>query len=164
MHPAKRLLLIGLMTALCDGIFATVQSIIVNGSATRVWQGVASVLLGRSAIGGGASSTATGLLMHIAVAYTWSAIFLLAFTQMESIRAAAASRMSVLLLAAIYGPLIWIVMSFGVIPLLVHHPPVITARWWVQLVGHIFFVGLPIVLTTTMTAAPATGRVVAAEA
>jgi hypothetical protein len=162
MHPAKRLLLIGLVTALCDGTFATVQSIFVNGSATRVWQGVASVLLGRGAIGGGAAATAAGLLMHFGVAYSWSALFLLAFTQLESLRLTTASRIGLLVIAAIYGPLIWIVMSFGVIPLLVHHPPVITSRWWVQLVGHVFFVGLPIVLTTAMTAAPATSHVVVA--
>jgi len=36
-------------------------------------------------------------------------------------------------------------MSCAVIPLLLHRPPTITARWWVQLLGHFPFVGLPIV-------------------
>ena len=35
-------------------------------------------------------------------------------------------------------------MSLVVIPLLVHRPPSITFRWWVQLIGHAPFVGLPI--------------------
>jgi hypothetical protein len=47
--------------------------------------------------------------------------------------------------AAVYGPAIWLVMSLVVIPLLVHRPPTITLRWWVQLIGHFPFVGLPIV-------------------
>jgi uncharacterized membrane protein YagU involved in acid resistance len=46
--------------------------------------------------------------------------------------------------AALYGPLVWMTMSLVVIPLLVHRPPAITTRWWIQLFGHIPFVGLPI--------------------
>jgi uncharacterized membrane protein YagU involved in acid resistance len=47
--------------------------------------------------------------------------------------------------AAVYGPFIWLMMSLVVIPLLTHRPPTITYRWWVQLIGHFPFVGLPIV-------------------
>jgi len=47
--------------------------------------------------------------------------------------------------AALYGPFIWMVMSLVVIPLLLHRPPTITIRWWIQLIGHIPFVGVPIV-------------------
>jgi hypothetical protein len=36
-------------------------------------------------------------------------------------------------------------MSLAVIPLLVHRPPTINFRWWVQLLGHIPFVAIPIV-------------------
>jgi hypothetical protein len=36
------------------------------------------------------------------------------------------------------------VMSLAVIPLLVHRPPAINFRWWVQFFGHIPFVALPI--------------------
>ena len=36
-------------------------------------------------------------------------------------------------------------MSLAVLPLLTHRPPAINVRWWVQLVGHFPFVGLPIV-------------------
>jgi hypothetical protein len=36
-------------------------------------------------------------------------------------------------------------MSLAVIPLLLHRPPAITVRWWIQFVGHAPFVGLPIV-------------------
>jgi hypothetical protein len=37
-------------------------------------------------------------------------------------------------------------MSLVVIPMLTGRPPTITTRWWVQLVGHIPFVALPIVV------------------
>ena len=36
-------------------------------------------------------------------------------------------------------------MSLAVIPLFAHRPPAINVRWWVQLIGHIPFVGFPIV-------------------
>lgn len=137
---ANRLLITGLVIGICDGLFATVQSLVVNHSASRVWQGVASVLLGPSAVGGGMRTTLIGILMHFAVAYFWSAVFI--FGVMRFWRPPWS-------FAIVYGPFIWLVMSLGVIPLLVHRPPSITPRWWVQLVGHIFFVGLPIVVTAT---------------
>jgi len=137
---ANRLLVTGLVIGICDGIFATVQSLVVNKSASRVWQGVAAVLLGPSAIGGGMRTTLIGILMHFAVAYFWSAVFI--FGVMRFWRPPWS-------FAVVYGPFIWLVMSLGVIPLLVHRPPAITPRWWVQFVGHIFFVGLPIVVTAT---------------
>src|ERR1700757_104666 len=73
---ANRLLVTGLVIGICDGAFATVQSLIINKSATRVWQGVASVLLGPSAMTGGMRTALIGLLMHFAVAYFWSAVFI----------------------------------------------------------------------------------------
>jgi hypothetical protein len=47
--------------------------------------------------------------------------------------------------AAIYGPVIWLVMTFIVIPAFVHRPPTISAIWWVNLVGHIPFIVLPMI-------------------
>ena len=38
-----------------------------------------------------------------------------------------------------------LVMSLVVIPLLSRRPPAFNFRWWVQLVGHIPFVAVPIV-------------------
>jgi hypothetical protein len=37
------------------------------------------------------------------------------------------------------------VMSVAIVPLFTHRPPTINIRWWIQLVGHIPFVALPIV-------------------
>jgi hypothetical protein len=38
-----------------------------------------------------------------------------------------------------------------VIPLLVHRPPTINFRWWVQFFGHIPFVAVPIVAMISKT-------------
>jgi uncharacterized membrane protein YagU involved in acid resistance len=55
------------------------------------------------------------------------------------------SRYGIFKVAAVYGPFIWMFMSLVVIPLLLHRPPTFNIRWWVQLIGHFPFVGLPIV-------------------
>jgi hypothetical protein len=52
-----------------------------------------------------------------------------------------------MVIASVYGPLIWIVMSMLIVPQLTHRPPAITYRWWIQFFGHIPFVALPIVAT-----------------
>ena len=54
--------------------------------------------------------------------------------------------------AALYGPLVWTVMSMAVIPAFTHRPPAITPRWWIQFFGHAPFVGLPIALASRRAA------------
>src|SRR5476649_554868 len=141
-----RLLRAGLVTGITDGLFSSILSAFVYGSTVaRLWQGVASVLLGAGAFDGGARTVAIGLLMHFSVAFSWSTVFLLLTLSSSWLRGVLTSTSGVIAVAAVYGPLIWIVMSLVVIPLFTHRPPVINIRWWVQLVGHAPFVGLPIV-------------------
>jgi hypothetical protein len=52
-----------------------------------------------------------------------------------------------LLVAAAYGPIIWLVMSLVVIPLATGRPPAFNFRWWVQVFAHLPFVTLPLVFT-----------------
>ncbi|HEX2209893.1 MAG TPA: hypothetical protein VHG93_19590 [Longimicrobium sp.] len=143
--PLSRLVRAGLLTGVADGLFACAMGLIYNGSVTRVWQGVASTLLGPSAMQGGMRTMAIGLLMHFGVAFGWSALFLLLFERSAWIRRKVRARGGVLKIAAVYGPLVWIGMSLVVIPLLVSRAPNLTWRWWLQMAGHIPFVGLPIV-------------------
>ena len=83
--------------------------------------------------------------MHVGVAFGWAAVFLLLVLSSSSLRDILAEPYGVVAVAAVYGPLILLAMSLAVIPLLTHRPPAINFRWWVQLVGHIPFVALPIV-------------------
>jgi hypothetical protein len=146
-HPLRRLVLAGLATAMIDGLFATVSSIwVFDSTFARLWQGVASTLLGPDAFTGGTRTVAIGLSMHAGVAFGWSAVFLLLLGTWPLLRRIRASSWGACKVAALYGPFIWLVMSLVVIPLLVGRPPAITPRWWVQLSGHIPFVGLPIAL------------------
>ena len=143
---ATRLVRAWLVTGVTDAIFSSVLvSVFYHSTVTRLWQGVASVLLGKEALNGGITTALIGLLMHFGVAFGWSAVFLFLFMQSARIRELVASRYGVVKVAALYGPFIWLVMSLAVIPLLVHRPPTINFRWWVQLLGHIPFVAIPIV-------------------
>jgi hypothetical protein len=143
-HDAlRRFVRAGATTAIIDGLFSSVLSVAFYGSTVqRLWQGVASVPFGA---GSQYATAVVGILIHVCVACTWSAVFLLLFERFAWIRRATASRAGVLGVAAIYGPAVWLVMSLVVIPFLTHRPTPITIRWWVQLVGHAPCVGLPIV-------------------
>jgi hypothetical protein len=144
--PLSRLVRAGLLTGVLDGLFSSILSVAFYGSTvTRLFQGVASTLLGPSAIDGGPGPALVGVGMHLGVAFGWSAVFLLLYERSAWLRRRLRSRAGVLGAAAVYGPFVWMVMSLAVIPLLLHRPPSITYRWWVQLIGHIPFVGLPIV-------------------
>lgn len=138
----------GLLTALTDGVFSSVLSVaFYHSTVTRLFQGVAATLLGADAFAGGARTAVIGVLMHVGVAFGWSAVFLFLVAPLSRVRALLASRYGVLKVAALFGPMVWVIMSLAVIPLLVHRPPLIGVRWWIQFVGHALFVGLPIVAT-----------------
>src|SRR4051794_24777425 len=77
----------GLTTAVVDGLFASVLSAFFYGSSVRaLFQGVASVPLGRQALDGGWTTAGLGILMHVAVAFFWSAVFLLLYQRSAWIR------------------------------------------------------------------------------
>jgi hypothetical protein len=142
----SRLVLAGLLTGLSDGLFSSVLSVaFYDSTVTRLFQGVASTLLGKAALDGGTPTALLGVLMHFGVAFGWSALFLFLIMRVSWIRRVLTSRYGVVKVASLYGPFIWIAMSLVVIPLLVHRPPAMGTRWWIQLVGHFPFVGIPIV-------------------
>jgi len=141
-----RLARAGVLTAIVDGTFSSVLSVaFYHSTVARLFQGVASTLLGRAALEGGSRTAMIGVAMHIGVAFGWSTVFLLLVSLSERLRQVLASPLGVVKVAAVYGPSIWLVMSLLVIPPLRHTPPTFNIRWWVQLVGHFPFVGLPIV-------------------
>lgn len=146
----SRFVFAGLATAIIDGLFSSILSVAFYGSTvSRLFQGVAAVLVGSSAFTGGARTTALGMLMHCGVGFGWSAVFVFVIMRWARIRGLLSSRYGVLGVAAVYGPAIWLVMSLLVIPLLVQRPPTISVRWWVQFVGHFPFVGIPIVASAS---------------
>jgi hypothetical protein len=150
----SRVVRAGLLTGVSDGLFSSVLNVAAyHSTVLRLFQGVAATLLGRQAYEGGMRTGLIGLAMHFGVAFGWSAVFVLAGLGSAWVRRLLASPYGKIKVAAVYGPAIWLVMSMVVIPLLVRRPPTIGVRWWVQLIGHFPFVGIPIVVAASSTAA-----------
>jgi len=137
-----------LVTAAWDFLCASALSVFAYGSTfSRLWQGVASVVLGKAALDMGARGVAAGLALHLLVAFTWSALFVLAAARSRALQKTLVRPAGAFAVAAVYGPIIWLVMSLVVIPLATGRPPTIGFRWWVQIFAHIPFVTLPLVFT-----------------
>ena len=118
-----RLLRVWLVVALWDACCATTLSVFAYGSTfTRLWQGVASTVLGPAAIGGGARTVIAGLLLHFGVALVWSALFLALAAASSRVARLLTTPGGILLAAAVYGPVIWLVMSLVVIPIATGRP------------------------------------------
>jgi hypothetical protein len=142
----SRLARAGLLTGVIDGFFSSFLSVVFyHSTVTRLFQGIASTVLGKAALDGGTPTALLGVLMHFGVAFGWSAVFLFLIMRLPWIRGMLNFRHGVVKAASLYGPFIWIVMSLAVIPLLTHRLPAIGTRWLVQLIGHFPFVGIPIV-------------------
>ncbi|MFL5606204.1 MAG: hypothetical protein ACJ8AD_07155 [Gemmatimonadaceae bacterium] len=145
----SRLVATGLLIGVVDGLWAVVLTLAYGRSLTRLWQGIAATAFGERMFDGGAPAVLLGVLMHFGVAFAWSAAFLLLVTRSAWLRRVLDSPHGMLKVAAVYGPMIWIVMSAVVIPLLTGRPlAALTGRWWIQLAGHVVFVGVPIVWST----------------
>lgn len=142
----SRVIRAGLLTGIVDGLFSSVLSALFYGSTVaRLFQGVAATLLGPSAVDGGIRTALIGVAMHFGVALGWSAVFAFLLAQSAWLRRFVARPGGPITVAALFGPLIWTVMSLVVIPQLTQRPVPVTYRWWVQFFGHIPFVALPIV-------------------
>lgn len=138
----------GLLVGMSDFLFASATGVLIKPYATpfRVFRGVASVLFGRQALNGGTSVALIGILMHFFTAFFWSLVFILILRASRAVREAIQTTSGAVVVAITYGPAIWLFMSLVFIPLMVHRPPVIGLKWWVQLIGHSIFVAAPMIL------------------
>ncbi|MHB1094663.1 MAG: hypothetical protein ACYC3F_00635 [Gemmatimonadaceae bacterium] len=141
----ERLARTGLTIGVVDALWAVVLTVAYGRSITSLWQGVASVPFGPSMLESGASTALLGLGVHFGVALWWSFVFLVAHSQSAALRQLVSRDGGMALVAVLYGPFVWCVMSLVLVPAMTHNPPLLTARWVIQLVGHMVFVGLPIV-------------------
>ncbi len=134
--------------AVTDALFASSTGMFIAPYATpaRVFRGVASVLFGKEMLTGSTGAALTGLAMHFGVALGWSTLFVLAVRNLPWLRAAISSWPTAIMVAAVYGVSIWLIMTWIVIPSMVHRPPNLNLKYWVQLVGHIPFVVGPMIL------------------
>jgi hypothetical protein len=132
---------------LACGVFDITQACIAwklqnNLPPMRIFQSVASGLLGRGAFQGGVKTAALGLSLHFFIAFSWAVIYYLASRQLRFLAE------SPVIAGLIYGEVVWLAMNFVVVPLsAIHRWPTWTKAFiFTGPIGHAFLVGLPIAL------------------
>jgi hypothetical protein len=153
---AARTVVAGAVVGLLDGAFATVLHALVlhTATATQVWQSVAKALLGKASFDGGGRTAALGLLLHFCVALGWTLVYRALLAASAGLRGLTAGTAGALAVGALYGPLVWTAMNQLVIPLTqARSVPVASSMFLIQLVWHVFGVGLPIALLVRAPAA-----------
>lgn len=139
---ARAILAGGLAVAVLDALDAVVAYKLAFGmTPVAIYQFVASGLLGQSAYAGGAATALVGLAIHLLVAFTAAAVFVLASERLPQLRRDAIGW------GLAFGVGVFAVMSFVVIPLSripASTPPLPLILNGV--IGHALLVGLPIAL------------------
>jgi hypothetical protein len=138
----------GSACAILDGVAASVQCGLLGIKPLRVWQGVASGLLGERAFRHGWVSGSLGLLLHFVIAFTAATVFVELCRQLPSFARA------YLISGPVYGVAVFLVMNLIVVPFSARPKrPVSSSQAMIaQLIIHVFFVGLPIALATNKIA------------
>jgi hypothetical protein len=142
-----------------NGAFLTAW---VNAGMTppRVLQAVASGLLGPGAFDGGAAVEAGGLLLHFAVAFTWTVVFYLLSRRLGFLRDQA------VVSGLLYGAFVYLAMNLAVLPLAAQFrslyipgtKPFVPRLAWGQFGVHLTCVGLAISLAVRRWAPTKRGR------
>jgi hypothetical protein len=142
------ILWIGLIAGTLDISENLVFNLLRGITPWRVFQYIASGLIGKQAFRLGWASVGLGVVLHYAIALTWTAIFYLACLKIEMI-----TRRPILS-GVVYGCLVYLIMNFIVVPHSgVPRPPaaVTIASRVNAILALIFCIGLPISLLTCKT-------------
>jgi hypothetical protein len=158
-HLGRAVVNTWLVTAAWDFVCASALGVFAYGATfSRFWQGVAAVAFGPTMLEMGVRGVAAGLGLHLLVALTWSAAFVFVVARSAALQRTLVRRGGALLVAAGYGPIIWLVMSLAVIPVATGKLPTFGFRWWVQVIAHVPFVALPLVFTARRSLGIGTDR------
>lgn len=108
----KAILLAGFVAGLLD-ITAAIISFYLNRHTgpTRMFQYIASAVLGKDAYDGGTGTAALGLLLHFIIAYIFTIIFFLLYPKLNLYSK------NVILTGLAYGIVVWLIMNLVVVPL-----------------------------------------------
>jgi hypothetical protein len=145
---ARRLGLAGAVVALLDGSFVVVVYVLLQHrtTASRIFQGVASALLGASAFDGGMQTAAVGVALHTCVAFAWTIVWTVLYSRTPALRRFVSTNAGVIVAGVVYGIVVWLLMNDVVVPFThAKVAPASSASFWIQLLWHPFGVGLPIV-------------------
>jgi uncharacterized membrane protein YagU involved in acid resistance len=133
-----------MLCGMLDALAATLSFRLRGVPPQRVWQNVASGLLGASAFQKGRKSAAIGLALHFTIALGAAGVFCLAATFVPLVLR------SPIIAGALYGVAVFLAMNLIVLPLsAMPKRPSNAAVFVTQIIIHILFVGLPISLTAS---------------
>jgi len=131
----------GLVVGILDGLAATINAGLKGVSPARVFQFIASGLLGNNSYSGGASTILLGLAFHFLIAFGAVTMFYVISLRFPILWQRA------LLFGPIYGIIVFFVMRELVVPLsLIAKQPFSLSGLVTGIIIHILFVGLPIAL------------------
>lgn len=131
----------GAVCGILDGVAASVQFALRGIKPLRLWQGVASGLIGERAFGLGWLSGAFGLILHFLIAATVTTVFVRACPYFPALQ------QFYWISGPLYGVVVFLVMNLIVVPLSARPKrPTSGMVVAVQIVIHISFVGLPIAM------------------
>jgi len=112
-------------------------------SPVRIYQSVASGLLGReAAVSGGLATAGLGMLLHFFIATTAAAVYVLAATRLKLLVDRAVP------CGLVFGVAVYFFMKEIVVPLSAARPISFT---WTAMIGHALLVGLPIAVLARRT-------------
>ncbi len=136
----------GLVAGVLDAAYATTLWVLRGSTPARVWQGVASGLLGRdAAVQGGLPTALLGLALHFLIALTAAAVYVTVSRFLPVLRAHAVPS------GLAFGLMVWAFMQYVVVPLSrIQSRPFAGAFFTWDRLGawaiHMLGVGLPIAL------------------
>lgn len=138
----KKILLAGAFIGVLDAVAACLNAYFSFGLLPqRVFQYIASGLLGKSAYQENIAGVVLGVVVHFSIAISATFIFYLIYKQYhQALRPA-------VLFGAVYGIWIWLFMSYVVVPSsLIGTYPSDLQQIIIGLLIHIFVIGIPIAM------------------
>jgi uncharacterized membrane protein YagU involved in acid resistance len=148
-RPFTTIVAAGLLAGVLDGLDAAIVIAAMNHvSPARIFQFIASGVLGVSAFHRGTAAALLGVLLHFTIAIGAAATFYLASTKLPMLL------QRPLLWGPIYGIAVFLFMHYLVVPLSAapKQPPDSAAALLNLVCSHVFFVGIPIAIVTGKSA------------
>lgn len=140
MRAARTIAITGLIVGTMDITSAIILTISRGSTVTRLFQFIASGLLGPKAFQGGIATAALGLGLHFVIAFALVAVFYTASCRFAFLRRQAAVS------GILYGLIVFGVMNLIVLPLSAAKPRHSLTGDLIQIGIHMFVIGLPTAL------------------
>lgn len=147
-HLLRRVLVAGVVVGLLDALFVIVTYVWIKDVTTpqRIFQGIATGVLGKGAFNGGVGAALLGVALHFTIAWTWVLVYVIVSRSWGGLRRFVQTGRGVAIAGPLFGVVMWLAMDFIVVPLSHARP---TTPWsptfWFFLAQHALMLGPPIV-------------------